>query len=148
MIAIRERRCWMRMRYRVELSQDERDELRVMLGDGNGNHAKRKLKRALILLVACQGVSEKEIASISGASRSTVYRTKRRFVEGDLEAALNEDPRAGMTRPYAKELYASPLNTYACPVCGCVYVEKLPEDQKYHRSVHGRTLSVFRTETQ
>jgi hypothetical protein len=26
---------------------------------------------------------------------STVYRTKRRFVEGNLEAALNEEPRAG-----------------------------------------------------
>ena len=29
---------------------------------------------------------------------STVYRTKRRFVEGNLEAALNEEPRAGADR--------------------------------------------------
>ena len=30
----------------------------------------------------------------SWRSSSTVYRTKRRFVEGNLEAALNEEPRA------------------------------------------------------
>ena len=29
---------------------------------------------------------------------STVYRTKRRFVKGNLEAALNEEPRAGADR--------------------------------------------------
>ena len=29
---------------------------------------------------------------------STVYRTKRHFVEGNLEAALNEEPRAGAYR--------------------------------------------------
>jgi len=29
---------------------------------------------------------------------STVYRTKRRFVEGNLERALSEDPRSGAER--------------------------------------------------
>jgi hypothetical protein len=29
---------------------------------------------------------------------STVYRTKRRFVEGDLERALSEQPRPGAER--------------------------------------------------
>jgi len=29
---------------------------------------------------------------------STVYRTKRRFVEGNLERALSEDPRPGAER--------------------------------------------------
>src|SRR6201984_2394088 len=29
---------------------------------------------------------------------STVYRTKRRFVEGNLEAALREEPRPGAAR--------------------------------------------------
>jgi len=38
----------MNVRYRVELSQAERDELTAMLG--GGKHAARKLKRAQILL--------------------------------------------------------------------------------------------------
>ena len=29
---------------------------------------------------------------------STVYRTKRRFVEGDLKRALSEEPRPGAER--------------------------------------------------
>ena len=43
----------MNVRYRVELSQIERDELVVMLG--GGKHAARKLKRAQILLAADAG---------------------------------------------------------------------------------------------
>jgi transposase len=31
-------------------------------------------------------------------SGSTVYRTKRRFVEGNLERALSEEPRPGAER--------------------------------------------------
>src|SRR6201995_1758504 len=34
----------------------------------------------------------------SGVGRSTVYRTKRRFVMGNLEAALSEEPRPGADR--------------------------------------------------
>src|ERR1700759_3981347 len=34
----------------------------------------------------------------SGVGRSTVYRTKRRFVLGNLEAALSEEPRPGAER--------------------------------------------------
>ena len=43
----------MNVRYRVELSQAERDELTAMLG--GGKHAARKLKRAQILLAADGG---------------------------------------------------------------------------------------------
>ncbi len=108
-----------------------------------GIPAQQMLKRVLILLLAGQGASEEAIIDISGASRSTVYRTKRRFVEGGLETALNGPPRAGMTRPYAKELYHRELDDDACPVCGSLYVKELPEDQKKHRSFHARTMSVF-----
>ncbi len=43
----------MNVRYRVELSQAERDELTAMLG--GGKHAARKLKRAQILLAVDGG---------------------------------------------------------------------------------------------
>ncbi|CAH2409696.1 IS630 family transposase [Mesorhizobium escarrei] len=86
----------MNIRYRVELSQAERDELNTMLK--GGRHAARKLKRAQILLAADGGSSDEEIARVAAVGGSTVYRTKRRFVEGNLEYAMSELPRPGAER--------------------------------------------------
>src|SRR6202049_3844408 len=86
----------MNVRYRIELSQAERDELTTMLS--RGRHAARKLKRAQILLAADAGSSDDEIARTVAVGGSTVYRTKRRFVEGNLERALSEEPRPGAER--------------------------------------------------
>jgi transposase len=86
----------MNVRYRVELSQAERSELTALLS--GGKHAARKLKRAQILLAADAGASDEDIATNVGAGGSTVYRTKRRFVIGNLEAALREEPRPGASR--------------------------------------------------
>src|SRR6266478_5627593 len=86
----------MNVRYRVELSQAERGELTAMLS--KGKRAARKLKRAQILLAADAGHSDEEIARTVAVGGSTVYRTKRRFVEGNLERALSEDPRPGAER--------------------------------------------------
>jgi transposase len=74
----------MNVRYRVTLTQHERDELGALLR--GGKQGSRKLKRAQILLAADQGVSEEGIATTVGVGGSTVYRTKQRFVEGNLEA--------------------------------------------------------------
>ena len=86
----------MNVRYRVELSQAERDELTAMLG--GGKHAARKLKRAQILLAADGGCRDEEITRTVSVSLSTIGRTKRRFVEGNLERALSEEPRPGAER--------------------------------------------------
>jgi transposase len=86
----------MNIRYRVELSQAEREELNNL--QNGGKHAARKLKRAQILLAADAGSSDEEIARVEAVGGSTVYRTKRRFVEGNLERALNEEPRPGGAR--------------------------------------------------
>ena len=86
----------MNVRYRVTLTQYERNELAALLS--GGTHPARKLKRAQILLAADQGVSDEEIAASVGVGGSTVYRTKRRFVEGNLERALSEEARPGAER--------------------------------------------------
>jgi transposase len=86
----------MNIRYRVDLMAEERDELSQLLSAGK--HAARKLKRAQILLAADAGASDEEIARTIGVGGSTVYRTKRRFVEVSLEAALSEEPRPGAER--------------------------------------------------
>ena len=86
----------MNVRYRVELTQGERDELEALLS--GGKHPSRKLKRAQVLLAADAGIGDDHIATSVGVGGSTVYRTKRRFVEGNLERALSEEPRRGAER--------------------------------------------------
>jgi len=86
----------MNVRYRVELSQAERGELRGLLS--GGKHAVRRLKRAQVLLAADEGATDEAITTSVGVGGSTVYRTKRRFVLGNLEAPLREEPRPGASR--------------------------------------------------
>jgi transposase len=86
----------MNVRYRIDLSQAERDQLGALLS--GGTHPARRLKRAQILLAADAGVSDDDIAASIAVGGSTVYRTKRRFVEANLEAALSEEPRRGAAR--------------------------------------------------
>ena len=94
--ASNEQEAQMNVRYRVELSQTEWAGLTALLSAGK--HAARKLKRAQILLAADAGVSDDDIATSVGVGGSTVYRTKRRFVEGNLERALSEEQRPGAER--------------------------------------------------
>ena len=76
----------MNIKYHVELSQDERDRLETLLS--GGRHSARRLKRAQILLAADDGVADDVIVSALGTSASTIYRTRRRLVTADLDAAL------------------------------------------------------------
>src|ERR1700710_938315 len=86
----------MNIRYRVDL--DEAEKVRLHRLVKGGKHPARKVKRAQILLAAHDGVSDDDIARTVSTSGSTVYRTKRHFVEGNLELALNEDARPGAAR--------------------------------------------------
>jgi transposase len=94
--ASNEKEARMNVRYRIELNETERDKLAALLNAGK--HRARKLKRAQILLAADSGASDDHIAASVHVGGSTVYRTKQRFVLGNLEAALNEAPRSGGRR--------------------------------------------------
>lgn len=86
----------MNVRYRVTLDEGERATLRALIAGGTA--AVRKLKRAQILLAADAGQLDDVIAAGIGVGASTVYRTKRHFVEGSLLYALAEAPRPGARR--------------------------------------------------
>ena len=86
----------MNIRYHVELNEAERGELNSLIS--GGMHPARMVKRAQILLAVDAGLSDGEIAAAVAVGGSTVYRTKRRFVEGNLEAALSEEARPGADR--------------------------------------------------
>jgi Homeodomain-like domain len=86
----------MNIRYQVELSEAEGARLTAMLS--GGKHAARKLKRAQVLLAADAGASDEMVAASVSVGGSTVYRTKRYFLEGNLELALREETRPGAPR--------------------------------------------------
>ena len=86
----------MNLRYRITLSSEERSQLQALVQGGKA--PVRKVKRAQILLAAARGSSDERIAANVAVGTSTVFRTKRRFVEEGLEAALSEAPRPGAAR--------------------------------------------------
>ena len=86
----------MNVRYRVKLSEAERFELKQLIAGGKA--PVRRVKRAQILLAADAGQSDEAIATGVCVGTSTVFRTKRRFVEGNLEHALAEAARPGGSR--------------------------------------------------
>ena len=86
----------MTVRYRVDLSEAERCELHALVS--GGRQAVRKTKRAQILLAADAGIADEAIAAGVAVGTATVHRTRRRFVEGNLDTALAEPPRPGASR--------------------------------------------------
>jgi transposase len=83
----------MAKKYVVELTTEERPQVLALLK--KGKVAARKLCRAQILLQADAGVSEPLIATPLHTGVATVERTRKRFVEEGLEAALTERRRPG-----------------------------------------------------
>ena len=86
----------MNVRYVVELSTDEREQLGVVINDPKTGPQKRR--RAQILLACDRGISDVAIAETLPCGTSTIYRAKKRLVEEGLDAALSEKPRRGGRR--------------------------------------------------
>lgn len=92
----------MHKKYVVDLTDAERTQLLDLIK--KGTLSARKLARAHILLRAAEGASDDAIATALHLNRSTVERTRKKFVEGNLERALAEQPRPGGKRKlYAKQ---------------------------------------------
>lgn len=88
------------VKYRVTLTEQEREALKKLVSAGKG--AARKLLHARILLLTDRGDhgqrrSDDEITDALEVSRSTIYRVRERFVADSLEAALV--PRTMPRRP-------------------------------------------------
>lgn len=94
----------MAKRYRVTLTHEEREQLRLMISRGKGDA--RRLAHARVLLQAdeAEGAprrTDEQVASALDTSTRTVERVRERFVEEGLDAALL--PRPGR-RVYARKL--------------------------------------------
>lgn len=83
-------------RYVVDLTKDDHEQ--VLELTRKGKISTRKVTRSRILLKANEGWTDEQIVAALDASLSTVERTRKRFVEGGLPKALNDDPRPGSKR--------------------------------------------------
>jgi transposase len=83
----------MTKRYVVRLEAEEREQLRALMR--RGKPSARTVRRAQTLLLADEGRSDEQIAAALHAGHATVARTRQRFVEEGLDAALTERPRPG-----------------------------------------------------
>ena len=126
----------MNVRYRVTLTTEERSELRSLVQVGKGSA--RRLKRAQILLASAAGSLDETIARNVSVGTSTVYRTKRRFVEEGLQAALSEEPRPGAERKLSPQQEALLVAT-ACsepPTGRCRWTLSLLADEMVRLTKH------------
>jgi transposase len=119
----------MNVRWVVDLDEQERDQLKGLTS--KGKVSARKIKRAQILLMADQGATDEECAASLSAGTATVYRIRRRFVEGGLDHALNEGPRPGGQRKTTAKQDAR-LTALACekpPAGRCAWTLELLTDR-------------------
>ena len=89
------------IKYKVELTQDERAELNKVARAGRSSA--RAVKRALALLKTDEGLSDPEIAAALSMGVNTVARLRKRFAAEGLTSALNKRPRPGQKRKLSGE---------------------------------------------
>jgi len=85
-------------KYPIELTDDERADLEVFLQ--RGEQPVRAARRARILLMADDGVVDREIAEALGCSRSTAYQVRKRYHERGIDAVHRKQP----DRTYERKL--------------------------------------------
>ena len=82
-----------KIKYRLSLTSDEREELEAIIA--KGKHNSQKVINALILLNCDENgpkartMREQDIADILHVSAMKIYRVKQRFVDEGLDVALN-----------------------------------------------------------
>lgn len=86
----------MRTRYRVRLTDDERQHLTSLTRRGQSNA--RRLTRARILLLAESGATDRAIAAALDIHPRTCERVRQRAVSEGVLVALEERPRPGNPR--------------------------------------------------
>lgn len=84
------------LKYRVQLSNEEREELEGKIR--RGQEQARVLTRARILLKADAGKIAEEIGEAVEVTQQCVENVRKRFHEGGLTAALYDKPRPGAQR--------------------------------------------------
>lgn len=105
----------MSTKHRVELSEQERARLRGLLRRGAAPARVQTRARVLLLSDRSRGKrrTDEEVAAAVLTSVSTAKRTRWRFLQEGLEAALAEQPRPGRPPKITGEVEAQ-LTVLAC----------------------------------
>jgi len=103
-------------KYKVQLAAAERSNLENLIKQRSIEV--RQLKRAQVLLLADEtptsgGQTDKAIAGELGLSPATIVRTRQRYVEAGLAAALADQPRSGRPPTFSGEARAK-VTALAC----------------------------------
>jgi len=99
------------VKYVVRLTEEERDRLQSLLR--RGVTPTRQVTRARVLLKADEGWGDGAVAKALAIGASTVWRTRKRYVEEGLDQALREHPRPG-SRPKLDGKQEAHLIAVAC----------------------------------
>jgi len=103
----------MAKKYVVKLKGRERLELERKLR--GGRESARTLARARVLLKCDEGCTDEEVVEAVGVSVGTVERSRTRFCQGGLDAALSDRPQP--PRPHKRKIDGAAearLVTLAC----------------------------------
>lgn len=85
-------------RKKVKLSPSEIEFLRTF--KSSGRRSQREYDRASILLLLDKGKRDAEIVDFLEVERTTVWRTRKRYLEEGLEKSLQEKERSGQPKKY------------------------------------------------
>lgn len=84
----------------VKLSSEELDYLRSF--KKSDKRSQREYDRANILLLLHKGKKDLEIEDFLEVERTTIWRTRKRFLEEGLSGALQEKARSGQPKKYGQ----------------------------------------------
>lgn len=85
-------------KYAVELTDDERAEVEMFLQ--RGEQPVRATRRARILLMADDGLVDREIAEALGCAKGTVFEVRKRYTKRGIDAVNRKSP----DRTYERKL--------------------------------------------
>ena len=105
-----------RKKYYIDLNSDERREL-LDLAQKTKKDSRRRI-RAQILLLADEGFKDQDIMKELHISRPCVERIRKKFVEGGMDKAINENPRPGQKRKldFMKKASLTALTNSTAPI--------------------------------
>jgi|APCry1669188970_1035186.scaffolds.fasta_scaffold55539_1 hypothetical protein len=85
---------------KLELGLKRRDRIILKGLLEHGEHHAREMMRASILMALSRGVDDATIAQVLGTERTTIWRTRKAYLEGGLQSALYDMPRPGRPIKY------------------------------------------------
>jgi len=101
----------MRTKRPIKLKPKERKELKQITS--KGTEKARKITRSRILLMAHEGKTDTHIIETLKVARNTVRQVRFRYVQEDLEAAINEQLRSGAPKKFTGRQNAK-ITAIAC----------------------------------